>query len=72
MMKKFKTFEFMVRAVPGNYEQLKEDDDFKVLVQQHTHIIGLTGGEYKDIIVGTKRLIDDMELESRGVKKELV
>jgi hypothetical protein len=72
MMKKFKTFEFMVRAVPGNYEQLKEDDDFKVLVQQHADIIGLTGGEYKDIIVGTKRLIDDMELESRGVKKELV
>jgi len=39
MMKKFKAFEHLNRAVPRNYEELKDDDDFKVLVQQNAYTI---------------------------------
>jgi len=70
MMKKFKTFKIMKGAVPRNYKQLKEDDDFKVLVQQNAHLIGLTGGLYENIFDETKQLIDDLELEINRLKKK--
>ena len=70
MMKKFKTFKILDTAVPRNYEQLKEDDDFKVLVQQNAYIIGITGRFYKGILVEAKRLIDDLELEIKRLKKK--
>ena len=70
MMKKFKTFKILNRAVPRNYEQLKEDDEFKVLVQQNAYIIGVTGGMYKDILEEANKLIDDLELEINKLKKE--
>ena len=70
MMKKFKTFKILNRAVPRNYEQLKEDDEFKVLVQQNAYIIGVTGGMYKNILEEAKKLIDDLELEIKRLKKK--
>ncbi len=63
MMKKFKTFEIMNRAVPRNYEELKVDDDFKVLVQQNAYVIKATLGMYNSIVEDSKRLIDDLESE---------
>jgi len=63
MMKKFKSFELLKAAEPRNYEALKEDDDFKVLAQQNAHVIAGTKGSYEDILVNTKDLIDDLELE---------
>ena len=50
-------------AESRNYEALKEDDDFKVLVQQYAQVIAITKGFYEDILVNTKDLIDDLELE---------
>jgi hypothetical protein len=63
MMKKFKTFGLTKTAVPRNYEELKDDDDFKVLVQQNAHIIDGTLGLNENILDQVKRLIDDLEHE---------
>jgi hypothetical protein len=69
MMKKFKTFEIMNRAVPGNYEELKGDEDFKVLVQQNAYVINLTLGLYDGIVEDSKRLIDELESEIERLGK---
>ena len=63
MMKKFKTFEILKTAVPRNYEELKDDDDFKVLVQQNASIINFTMGVNENILDQVKRLINDLEHE---------
>lgn len=65
MMKKFRTFEIMNSAVPRNYEALKTDDDFKVLVQQNAYVINATLGMYLSIVEDSKRLIDDIDGEIR-------
>ena len=70
MMKKFKTFEIMNRAVPRNYEGLKGDDDFKVLVQQNAYLINLTLGVYENILEYIKRLIDDLEGEIERLREK--
>jgi hypothetical protein len=69
MMKKFKTFESWNRAIPRNYEELKDDDDFKVLVQQNAYIIYLTIDYYEDILDGLKHLIDDLEHEIERLRE---
>jgi hypothetical protein len=69
MMKKFKTFEIWNRAIPRNYEELKKDDDFKVLVQQNAYIIYLTIDYYEDILDGLKHLIDDLEHEIERLRE---
>ena len=70
MMKKFKTFKLLNTAVPRNYEQLKNDDDFKVLVQQNAHVIGQTGRMYENIFDDAQRLFDDLEVEINRLTKE--
>ena len=69
MMKKFKTFESLNSAVPRNYEELKEDDDFKVLVQQNGYVIDLTRGFYENIMDNVTGLIHDLELEIGRLKE---
>ncbi len=51
MMKKFNTFKIYDSATPRDYEKLKIDDDFKVLVQQNGHIIGETIENYEKVII---------------------
>ena len=70
MMKKFKTFKILDTAVPRNYELLKEDDDFKVLVQQNAHVIGQTGRMYENIFDEAQQLFVDLELEIIRLKKK--
>ena len=70
MMKKFKTFEIMNRAVPRNYEGLKGDDDFKVLVQQNAYLINLTLGGYENMLEDTKHLIGDLESEIERLREK--
>jgi hypothetical protein len=50
-------------AVPRNYEELKVDDDFKVLVQQNAYVIKATLGMYNAIVEDSQCLIDDLESE---------
>ena len=69
MMKKFKTFEIWKRAIPRNYEELKDDDDFKVLVQQNAWMINFTMGYYEDILDDLKHLIDDLEHEIERLRE---
>ncbi len=70
MMKKFKTFEIMNRAVPRNYEELKTDDDFKVLVQQNAYVINATLGMYNRILEDSIRLIDELEREIERLREK--
>ena len=63
MMKKFKSFEVLNEAVPRNFEGLKIDDEFKVLVQQNAYIINNTLGFYLLIMDDCNRLIDDLQHE---------
>lgn len=69
MMKKFKAFEFLNRAVPRDYEGLKDDDDFKVLVQQNAYIIGETRRFYENTLDHTAHLVNDLELEIERLRK---
>jgi hypothetical protein len=69
MMKKFRTFEIMNRAVPRNYEALKTDEDFKVLVQQNAYVINTTLRMYNSIVEDSKRLIDDIDSELERLGK---
>lgn len=63
MMKKFKTYEHLNRGVPRDYEGLKNDVDFKVLVQQNAYTINSTSGFYFRIMEDCKQLIEDLQLE---------
>ena len=63
MMKKFKSYEHLNRGVPRDYESLKNDDDFKVLVQQNAFIINATLEIYLRIMEDCNRLIKDLKLE---------
>jgi len=63
MMKKFKSYEHLNKAVPRDYESLKIDDDFKVLVQQNAFMINTTLEIYLRIIKDCNRLIKDLQIE---------
>ena len=68
MMKKFKNFEHLKRSVPRDYEGLKNDDDFKVLVQQNAFIIDTTLKVYLDIMEDCNLLIEDLQFEIDKLK----
>ena len=71
MMKKFKTFELLNSAQPRNYEALKSDDDFKILVQQNAYMIKITLNFYNEIVDETKKLIDDIEIEIQKLNAKI-
>ncbi|UCE95121.1 MAG: hypothetical protein JSV73_01235 [Flavobacteriaceae bacterium] len=71
MMKKFKTFELLNSAQPRNYEALKSDDDFKILVQQNAYTIKITLNFYNEIVDETKKLIDDIEIEIQKLNAKI-
>lgn len=68
MMKKFKSYEQLNRAVPRDYENLKNDDDFKVLVQQNAFMINTTLEIYLRIMEDCNRLIKDLQIEIDRLK----
>ena len=68
MMKKFKNYEHLKRGVPRDYEGLKIDDDFKVLVQQNAFMINSTLQLYLQIMEDCNRLIEDLQLELDRLK----
>ena len=49
--------------MPRNYEELKEDDDFNVLVQQNAHMIDKTLGFNENILDDIILLIEELEHE---------
>jgi hypothetical protein len=69
MMKKFKYYKHLNMGVPSDYEALKKDDDFKVLVQQNGYMIETTLKFYKRIMDDCERLIQDLQLELDRLKK---
>ena len=63
MMKKFTSYEHLNRGVPRDYVSLKNDVDFKVLVQQNAFTINFTSEIYLRIMKDCTRLIEDLQLE---------
>ena len=63
MMKKFKSFEHLNSGIPRNYKGLKNDDDFKVLVQQNAFIINKTLEFYLQIMKDCRELNKDLQIE---------
>ena len=63
MMKKFKEFKLLSRAVPRDFEVLRNDEDFKVLVDANSHIIGLTLRFYSEIVSFSENLILELKVE---------
>jgi hypothetical protein len=68
MMKKFKIYEHLNRGVPRDYEELKNDDDFKVLVQQNAFTINATLKMYLQVMEDCNQLINDLQLEIDRLK----
>lgn len=69
MMTKFKTFEIMNRASPRDYEQLKNDEDFKVLVQQNGYNLKVTRIIYNGIMAEIDFLTNLIQNEIKKLEK---
>lgn len=69
MMKKFRIFELLNRGIPRDFEGLKDDDDFKVLVQQNAYSIKFTLDAYLRIMDDCDQLINDLQSEIERLQK---
>jgi hypothetical protein len=63
MMTKFMSFEHLIRTEPIDYEALKKDHQFKVLVQQNASTIKITLSNNLSIMEDVNDLINDLQLE---------
>lgn len=71
MLDKFKSLKMTTSAVPRNYNALKQDEDFKVRVDQNAYSHELTKNFYLNLINFARVLLEDLEQEIDRLKDHL-